>query len=121
VYASDISEAMVVEAGERAKTAGVKNINFEAKDLESLSGTYDIVTCIDVMIHYPTEKVLSGNVSPPHGRCVTSVCMQMATMVSHLASLSKDRLIISFAPKTFWYIILKKIGTYPAPALCVAA
>jgi len=26
---------------------------FEAKDLESVTGKYDVVTCLDVMIHYP--------------------------------------------------------------------
>lgn len=31
---------------------------FEAKDLESISGTYHTVCCIDVLIHYPP-------VSPP--------------------------------------------------------
>jgi magnesium-protoporphyrin O-methyltransferase len=44
-----------------------------------VSGTFDTVTCIDVMIHYPTDK--------------------MQAMVAHLASLSNDRLFVSFAPK----------------------
>lgn len=44
-----------------------------------MSGTFDTVTCIDVMIHYPTDK--------------------MQAMVAHLASLSNDRLFVSFAPK----------------------
>lgn len=34
----------------------------------------------------------------------------MYGIVSKLASLSKDRLILSFAPKTWYYDILKKIG-----------
>lgn len=44
-----------------------------------VTGKYDTVTCIDVMIHYPTEK--------------------MAEMVTHLASLSNERIFVSFAPK----------------------
>lgn len=44
-------------------------------------GEYDTVSCIDVMIHYPSDK--------------------MADMVKHLASLSERRLIISFAPDTW--------------------
>jgi magnesium-protoporphyrin O-methyltransferase len=34
----------------------------------------------------------------------------MYDIVAKLGSLSKDRLIISFAPKTWYYDILKKIG-----------
>lgn len=38
-------------------------------------------------------------------------------MVSHLASLAEDRLIISFAPKTLGYSILKRIGElFPGPS-----
>lgn len=49
------------------------------------------------MIHYPQDKV-DG-------------------MISHLASLSEQRLIISFAPKTVAYTILKRIGElFPGPS-----
>merc|ERR1712046_486568 len=66
-------------------------------NLESVTGKYDTVTCIDVMIHYPTDK--------------------MKGMVSHLASISNDRLLISFAPKTTAYVLLKKIGElFPGPS-----
>lgn len=34
-----------------------KRLSFKTSDLENLSGSYDTVLCIDVMIHYPTEKV----------------------------------------------------------------
>lgn len=34
-----------------------KRIKFTTSDLENLTGKYDTVLCIDVMIHYPTEKV----------------------------------------------------------------
>jgi magnesium-protoporphyrin O-methyltransferase len=34
----------------------------------------------------------------------------MYEIVAKLGSLSKDRLILSFAPKTWYYDILKKIG-----------
>lgn len=38
-------------------------------------------------------------------------------MVQHLASLSEDRLIISFAPNTLAYSILKRIGElFPGPS-----
>ena len=57
--------------------------------LESLDGQHDTVTCIDVMIHYPSDK--------------------MVEMVSHLASKADRRLLISFAPKTPQYSFLTKV------------
>lgn len=97
VSASDISDAMATEAARRAEAEGVTTATFEASNLESVTGKYDTVTCIDVMIHYPTDK--------------------MKGMVSHLASISNDRLLISFAPKTTAYVLLKKIGElFPGPS-----
>jgi magnesium-protoporphyrin O-methyltransferase len=57
VSASDISAAMTTEASNRAKSMNIKNIKFETRDMEALSGSYNTVTCIDVMIHYPSDKV----------------------------------------------------------------
>ncbi|WZY85598.1 hypothetical protein YC2023_031982 [Brassica napus] len=56
----------------------------------SLSGKYNTVVCLDVLIHYPQNKA-DG-------------------MIAHLASLAEKRVILSFAPKTFYYDILKRIG-----------
>jgi magnesium-protoporphyrin O-methyltransferase len=96
VKASDISDAMSTEAGRRAKELGV-DAEFYTSDLESVEGSYDTVTCVDVAIHYPDDK--------------------MVDMISHLCSLSTDRVIISFAPKTWYYVILKKIGElFPGPS-----
>ena len=60
--ASDISQAMANEGKERAIAAlGRATANarctFKTSDLEELTGKYDTVTCVDVMIHYPSEKV----------------------------------------------------------------
>ena len=107
--ASDISSAMVNEAKvryEEAVAAGASAPKtppvFEALDLESCSGRYNTVTCLDVMIHYPQEKA--------------------DAMISHLASLSEDRLIISFAPNTVAYTILKRIGElFPGPSKATRA
>jgi magnesium-protoporphyrin O-methyltransferase len=99
VSASDISEKMVGEAKVKAKELlkDTSKINFEAKDLESLSGNYHSVICLDVLIHYPKEDA--------------------AKMIAHLASLADNRLILSFAPKTFALTILKKIGEFfPGPS-----
>jgi magnesium-protoporphyrin O-methyltransferase len=98
VYASDISEKMVEEGKDRAKqTLGnSENPTFAVQDLESLSGSYHTVICLDVLIHYPQEKA--------------------DEMISHLCSLAESRIILSFAPKTCALTILKKIGSFfPGP------
>lgn len=75
---------------------------FEVRDLESLEGKYDTVVCLDVLIHYPQNKA-DG-------------------MIAHLASLAEKRLIISFAPKTFYYDLLKRVGElFPGPSKATRA
>jgi magnesium-protoporphyrin O-methyltransferase len=104
VYASDISEKMVEEARERAAAvmAGATNVSFEAKDLEAISGRYHTVVCLDVLIHYPPEKA--------------------GEMLKHLASLADSRLILSFAPKTWYFDALKKVGDFfPGPSKATRA
>lgn len=97
ISASDISDSMAGEAARRAKSMGLNNAKFYTSDLESVSGKYNTVTCVDVAIHYPTDK--------------------MSEMVTHLCSLADDRVIISFAPKTWFYSALKKIGEFfPGPS-----
>ena len=97
ISASDISDAMANEAADRAKSLGITNAKFYTSDLESVTGKYDTVTCVDVAIHYPTDE--------------------MAGMVGHLCSLAEDRVFFSFAPKTWYYELLKKIGElFPGPS-----
>jgi len=92
VSGSDISSAMVSEAQRRAQTELQESQmpRFETQDLEALEGEFDCVCCVDVLIHYPPERLES--------------------MVGRLAGLSKDRVILSFAPKTWYYVLLKQIG-----------
>jgi len=109
VCASDISSSMVGEAQRRyeAEVAGgaaapATPPKFFTSDLESVSGRFHTVTCLDVMIHYPQDKA--------------------DAMVQHLASLAEKRLIISFAPKTLAYTILKRIGElFPGPSKATRA
>ncbi len=99
VYASDISAKMVDEARNRAAAVldGQNLPTFDVKDLEALDGQYHTVICLDVLIHYPQEQVQS--------------------MIAHLSSLAEARLILSFAPKTPCYSLLKKIGEFfPGPS-----
>ena len=50
-------------------------------------------------------------------RCVQKLQNKADGMIKHLASLSEDRLIISFAPKTLAYSILKRVGElFPGPS-----
>lgn len=98
VFASDISEKMVEEAKARASEVGLSNsLTFSIQDLESLTGRYDTVVCLDVLIHYPQDKA--------------------ADMIRHLSDLAESRLILSFAPKTLGYSLLKKVGEFfPGPS-----
>jgi magnesium-protoporphyrin O-methyltransferase len=104
VFASDLSEKMVEEAKTRVANSGktLNNLQFAVQDLESISGNYHTVICLDVLIHYPQEKA--------------------AEMLKHLSSLASDRLIVSFAPKTPCYTALKKIGDFfPGPSKATRA
>nr|XP_043617141.1 magnesium protoporphyrin IX methyltransferase, chloroplastic-like [Erigeron canadensis] len=107
VFASDISSSMVSEAQTKAKEElqgkdDFQMPKFEVSDLESLNGKYDTVVCLDVLIHYPQSKA-DG-------------------MIAHLASLAENRLILSFAPKTFYYDLLKRIGElFPGPSKATRA
>merc|ERR1711924_302873 len=92
--ASDISNAMATEATARAAAAGITSATFETKDMEDVSGEYDTVSCIDVMIHYPTDK--------------------MVGLV--------DKLCVSFAPKAPQLAVLKKVGSlFPGPSKATRA
>ncbi|MBL1211341.1 magnesium protoporphyrin IX methyltransferase [Geminocystis sp. GBBB08] len=104
VFASDISSKMVGEAAERIKQVleNPRNIRVAVQDLESIRGEFDTVICLDVLIHYPTNEA--------------------ADMIKHLSSLAKTRLILSFAPKTFFLTILKRIGEFfPGPSKATRA
>ena len=99
IWASDISAKMIGEAKEKAELTlpDTSKISFSVKDLEALTGKYDTVICLDVLIHYPTEDA--------------------AKMIAHLASLAESRVILSFAPKTPLLSALKKIGElFPGPS-----
>ena len=99
VLASDLSEAMVNEAQRRAEQEGLASdrLSFAVSDLESLTGRFDSVICLDVFIHYPQAAA--------------------EEMVKHLASLAERQLIVSFAPYTPLLAVLKGIGQlFPGPS-----
>ncbi|MEN9207934.1 MAG: magnesium protoporphyrin IX methyltransferase [Gloeomargarita sp. GMQP_bins_120] len=97
VWASDIAVKMVQEAQNQARRRRNPqgqfldhNIVFVVADLEELRGKYDVVICLDVLIHYPAARARQ--------------------MLRHLAQCAHQRLIFSFAPQTPFYSLLKKIG-----------
>ncbi|MFM7236783.1 MAG: magnesium protoporphyrin IX methyltransferase [Cyanobium sp.] len=99
VLASDLSEAMVNEARRRADEDGLTGdrLQFAVSDLESLTGRFDTVICLDVFIHYPQGAA--------------------EEMVKHLAGLAERQLIVSFAPYTPLLAVLKGIGQlFPGPS-----
>lgn len=90
----DISEKMIGEAIQIRNTActSTQNPHFEVREVEAITGKYDVVICLDVLIHYPLEDV--------------------EKMLAHLSSLSRSRLLLTFAPKTPFLTILKKVGGF---------
>jgi magnesium-protoporphyrin O-methyltransferase len=90
---------MVKEAERRAAEEGLASdrLRFAVSDLESLSGRFDTVICLDVFIHYPQAAA--------------------EEMVKHLAGLAEHHLIVSFAPYTPLLAVLKGIGQlFPGPS-----
>ncbi|MEO1003138.1 MAG: magnesium protoporphyrin IX methyltransferase [Cyanobacteria bacterium J06638_7] len=99
IAASDLSEAMVSEAGRRAAEAGLSEgtLHWIVSDLESLDGHYDTVISLDVFIHYPQAAA--------------------EAMVRHLAGMAETHLIVSFAPYTPLLALLKGVGQlFPGPS-----
>ncbi|RWR76968.1 magnesium protoporphyrin IX methyltransferase, chloroplastic [Cinnamomum micranthum f. kanehirae] len=109
VSASDISASMVAEAERQVREALADDAGgelvmpqFQVGDLESLEGKFDTVVCLDVLIHYPQSKA--------------------DAMIAHLASLAERRLVLSFAPKTLYYDLLKRVGElFPGPSKATRA
>lgn len=138
VTASDISSAMADEAAKRADAAGLSDrATFSTSDLENIEGKYDTISCIDVMIHYPQARTAGRpprSLALPAGRSSareprapalahrpppTALAAQdkMAEMVRGLASKAEKRMIISFAPDTWYYRALKSFGElFPGPS-----
>jgi magnesium-protoporphyrin O-methyltransferase len=95
---------MVGEAKTRAEAASIatEKLTFAVQDLEALSGNYHTVVCLDVLIHYPQDRAME--------------------MITHLSHLAETRLILSFAPKTLAYSLLKRIGDFfPGPSKATRA
>ncbi len=96
---SDISSEMIKETKKRINELGLsqRKVKFLTSDLEQLKGLFDVVICLDVFIHYQQPVA--------------------EEMVRHLCDLSKEKLIVSFAPYTPILAMLKNIGKlFPGPS-----
>ncbi len=79
VTAVDIAEQMVTATRQKLQSVGLDHrIRTVVSDLEHVSGSYDVVCCLDVLIHYGQPGF-------------SSLC-------KHLAQLCKGVLIITYAP-----------------------
>ena len=91
VRAVDIAPQMVSATLEYARASSVaERVTGEAIDLEAAGGSYDLVSCFDVLIHYPAASARA--------------------MLLHLASLSRGRLLITYAPRQPLLVALHWVG-----------
>jgi magnesium-protoporphyrin O-methyltransferase len=91
VTAVDIAPQMVGAAEQSALSAGVHElIDFQVGDIEQVSGSFDVVVCLDVLIHYPAAA--------------------FAQMLHHLARQARSTLLLTYAPSTPLLTALHWIG-----------
>ena len=91
VRAADIAPQMVGATLEQARASGLaERVTGEVADLEALGGSYELVSCFDVLIHYPAASARD--------------------MLLHLASLSRGRLLLTYAPRQPLLVALHWVG-----------
>jgi magnesium-protoporphyrin O-methyltransferase len=91
VSAADIAPQMVEAASGAAHAAGLGGrVRCQVSDLEDLRGSYAVVSCFDVLIHYPPAL--------------------FAPMLRHLAGLATHTLLFTYAPSTPLLAALHKVG-----------
>lgn len=79
VTALDIAPRMIEATRQAAQSENVADkMQFITGDAEAVSGEFDAVVCLDVLVHYPRES--------------------FETLLGHLVARSKKSLIITYAP-----------------------
>lgn len=79
ITAVDLAPQMAQATQQAAIAAGVgERVAARSGDLETAAGLYDAVACLDVLIHYPTND--------------------LERMVVHLASMARERIVLTYAP-----------------------
>jgi magnesium-protoporphyrin O-methyltransferase len=93
VFAVDLAPQMAAATASAAATAGLSDqVSSWAADLEEVDGSYSLVSCFDVLIHYPSET-FSG-------------------MLAHLADLCQGTLIFTYAPYSALLAAMHRVGGY---------
>jgi magnesium-protoporphyrin O-methyltransferase len=93
VSAVDLAPQMASATAAAAASAGLaERVSCRAADLEEVGGSYSLVSCFDVLIHYPAE--LFGG------------------MLAHLASLCQGTLIFTYAPYSRLLAAMHRVGGY---------
>jgi magnesium-protoporphyrin O-methyltransferase len=93
VSAVDLAPQMAAATAANAAAVGLSDrLSSWAADLEEVEGSYSLVSCFDVLIHYPAD-LFSG-------------------MLAHLASLSQGTLIFTYAPYSPLLAAMHRIGAY---------
>lgn len=93
VTAVDLAPQMAAAAQANADAAGLGDrVTCRAGDLEEIGGSYDLVSCFDVLIHYPAELFVG--------------------MLGHLASLCRGTLLFTYAPHSPLLAAMHRVGGY---------
>jgi magnesium-protoporphyrin O-methyltransferase len=93
VSSVDLAPQMAAATASAAAAAGfADHVSCWAADLESITGSYDLVNCFDVLIHYPAEPFVA--------------------MLSHLASLCRGTLLFTYAPYSTFLAAMHRVGGY---------
>jgi magnesium-protoporphyrin O-methyltransferase len=93
VSAVDLAPHMAAATAANAEAAGLAaKVTARAADLDEISGSYDLVSCFDVLIHYPAE-LFSG-------------------MLAHLAGLCRGTLLFTYAPYSPFLAAMHRVGAY---------
>lgn len=91
VTAADLAPHMAGATAAAAAAAGLgAQVTTLAADLEDLAGSYDLVACFDVLIHYPPAP--------------------FAGLLRHLAGLSRETLLFTYAPSSPLLAALHRVG-----------
>lgn len=91
VLAADLAPQMVAATAEAVAAAGLaERVGCRVADLDALAGSFDLVACFDVLIHYPPAL--------------------FAPMLRHLAGLATDSLLFTYAPSTPLLAALHRVG-----------